>query len=278
MLAGPLADIVAEHGAATQTLREQIDRWVQGYWASMGTWRTRDIDRMAVDVTRYVEAAQHRMGALTDLYLARVLTEMSGERQALVGVSAAEASTVALRGVPGADVYKRPGATLWTALREGEGLDSALGKGKERLRKIAATNMQLAKTHTALRVMLDSPKKVQGYRRVLIGSTNCALCIVASTARYHRGDLQPIHPGCDCSVLPMWGDKDPGWVIDNDQLANVHDTIERELGGHSDAARTFTTAEGEAIAYRDILVTRQHGEIGPVLTDRRRPFKGPSDI
>lgn len=276
MLEGTLADLVAAHGAATGQLRTSIDEWLQDYWEAMGSWHVSDIERMADVVTARVEAAQHRIGALTDVYLARVTAELAGERvpRPPVGVSPAEVSTEALRGVPGLEVYRRPGGTVGQALAEGKSLEVASAAGLQRLRKLAATNLQLAKTHTARRVLELSPKKVVGYRRVLVGRKNCALCIVASTARYRRGDLQPIHPGCDCSVLPIWGDEDPGWVIDKEQLDQVHDTLQRELGGKSDSARTFTSPEGEAIAYRDVLVIRQHGEIGPVLTARGDSWRG----
>lgn len=244
----------------------------------MGRWRQSDIDAMAAVVTRRVEAAQHRMGALTDVYLAQVISEAAGERLPLIGVAPADVSTQALRGVAGVDVYARPGATLWTELSQGSGIDQASAAGRERLRKLAATGLQLAKTHTARRVMRLSPKRIVGYRRILVGRTNCALCIVASTARYRRGDLQPIHPGCDCSILPIWGEEDPGWVIDEDQLASVHETLQRELGGYSDSAREFTTIEDEVLSYRDVLITRQHGEIGPVLGIRGRPWRSLADI
>lgn len=275
MLEGVLADLVARHGAATSQLRRSIDEWLQDYWQAMGSWRGPDIDAMAQAVTARVEAAQHRMGALTDTYLAGVLSELAGTPVPLIGVSPEDVSTMALRGVAGVDVYGRPGATVWTALSGGAPIASAQAQGLERLRKLAATNLQLAKTHTARRSMELAPKKVVGYRRVLVGRTNCALCIVASTARYRRGDLQPVHPGCDCSILPIWGDNDPGWMIDPEQLDQVHDTIQREFAGKSAGARTFRTPEDEAIAYRDVLVIRQHGEIGPVLTARGDSWRGP---
>lgn len=275
MVDGVLADLVSQHGEATNRLRTQIDEWLQDYWQSMGSWRGSDIDTMAAIVATRVEAAQLRMGALTDVYLANVLTELGGRPHSMIGVSPDDVSTVSLRGVDAVDVYARPGATVWTALSEGTPIAAAQAQGIERLRKLAATNLQLAKTHTARRSLELAPKAVVGYRRVLVGRTNCALCIVASTSRYRRGDLQPIHPGCDCSILPIWGDQDPGWVIDPEQLDQVHDTLERELGGRSATARTFTSPEDEAIAYRDVLVIRQHGEIGPVLTARGDSWRGP---
>lgn len=277
MVDGRVAELVAQHGAATGTLRAQINEWLAEQWNGLGAWRQADIERLVPLVVARVEAAQTRMAALTDSYLSQVLTELAGEPVPMVGVAPGDVSTAALRGVPGEEVYMRPGQTVWYRLSEGDEITAAQAQGLQRLQKIAASGMQLAKTRTSQRVMLDAPKKVVGYRRVLVGRTNCALCIVASTQRYRRGDLQPMHPGCDCSTLPIWGEEDPGWVIDSEQLDRVHETLRTELGTMSGSAGKLS-AEDAAIAYRDVVLTRQHGELGAVLTVRSHAFRGPSDI
>ena len=53
-----------------------------------------------------------------------------------------------------------------------------------------------------------------GYRRVIHpekseGGT-CGLCMVAATRLYYRHDLKPIHDGCNCKVVAVTEDNDPG--------------------------------------------------------------------
>src|SRR3546814_20241866 len=80
-------------------------------------------------------------------------------------------------------------------LSAGGSLAEAVRAGGNRLRSIAATNLQLAKTHTAARM-----GRAPFYRRVLTGAENCALCVLASTQRDRLWDLLPLHPGVACNV------------------------------------------------------------------------------
>jgi hypothetical protein len=80
----------------------------------------------------------------------------------------------------------------------------------------------------------------------------------------------PIHPGCHCKPEPLPGDRDPGHVIDEALLKEAHDAIARDLG-ESDRG-------GRAPDYRDVIITREHGEYGPLLAVRRNNFTGPDDI
>jgi hypothetical protein len=135
--------------------------------------------------------------------------------------------------------------------------------GIARLKDIAATDMQLAKTHTARESFTRNG--IQRYQRVLTGSTSCALCYVASTQTYSRGDLLPIHPGCDCSVSPIVGD------LDRDaELEATHEAIRQRFDTSDRGAR--------AIDYRKALIVREHGELGPLLTVGEHRFTGPSAI
>lgn len=106
--------------------------------------------------------------------------------------------------------------------------------------------------------------------RELYGEYDCALCMVASTQRYHKRDLAPIHPGCDCIVKTVTADYDPGQVIDEERLERIHDLVE-EAVGRADRS-------GRAVDYRKIIIANDHGEIGPVLGFRGQRFTGPDDI
>lgn len=276
MLDPATAALLARYQTATSQVRARVDRLAVAAWAGLPAWREPDIDALVRVVAPALDAAQLRTATLTDGYLAAVDTTRTGRRPAPLGVKADDVSTMALRGVSTATVLQRVGPTVWTALGAGDTLDDATRKGLRRLRTAVATNLQLAATHTAQR-SLDGNDRVGGYRRALQGDNNCALCIVASTQRYRTDQLQPIHPGCQCKPVPIYGD-DPGWVIDQDQLDRVHDTLEAEFGSMSESARTFATVEDEAISYRDVIVVNQHGELGPVLGVRGHNFTGPADL
>src|SRR5690606_8762618 len=190
-------------------------------------------------------AAQHRMAALTDLYLAQVETFHSGRVVPPRGVTAGEVTSQALRGVDAVELFERTGPTVGSALAKGDTVARASGKGLQRLQKMVAANLQLSKTRTSRRVLRDS-ERVVGYRRVRTGPVRCGLRCVARTPRYRRGALPPIHAGCDCSVRPIHGYQGPGWVIDEDQLDSVHAAIEERFGAHARSAGEFRTPHDEA--------------------------------
>jgi hypothetical protein len=213
--------------------------------------------------------------ALTDAYLASVEAAMFGTTVRPIGIRAADMTTEAIRGVGATEVYGRAGSSVYVALSDGKGLVDAVKGGMLRALSIASTDLQLAKTHTTRKVAQERDSIV-GTRRVIRGGKSCGLCIVASTQRYTKSDLMPIHPGCDCGTLPIWGQQDPGQVIDPDQLDNVHARIAERFGAYSSGARkipgvTDPTTAGP-LEYRNVLVSHNHGEIGPVLGVRGQDF------
>lgn len=213
-----------------------------------------------------VLGAQRSIASLTDAYLSQVSALVVGGSAAPLGIPTAEVSGAALRGVDPRDVYRRPAVELYTSLSEGKPFDQAVKDGLRRLVSVSMTDLQLAKTHTARRVF-EADDRVSGHRRTLTGSENCGICRVAATQRYHREDLQPIHPGCDCGVAPIYGDFDPGHVIDKQGLADVHDAVAERFGESASDARE--------IDYRKLILVENHGEIGPVLTVKGQHFDGP---
>ena len=109
-----------------------------------------------------------------------------------------------------------------------------------------------------------------GFRRALNGPGDCALCVIASTQRYHAGDLLPIHPGCNCTVAPLGPGEGVDQVIDPDLLERVHAQVEAMTGDVDRGAR--------APDYRKLMVVREHGEIGPVLTWKQHEFTSAADL
>jgi hypothetical protein len=156
--------------------------------------------------------------------------------------------------------------------------------GAARASSIAETDIQLASREAGRRQRLGN-SNIVGYKRVLTGSENCALCAIASTQRYRVNDLKPIHPGCDCGEEPIYGDFDPGQVIDQTGLNSIHEALEAQLGVSDREARAagigkFVQYDGEQrlADFTEIIAVREHGEYGPTLTWRDQKFTGPSDI
>lgn len=258
------AALTERYDALATSLRDRVVSFVLAAFDSLGEYRDEQAAEFADRVLPIVLASQAQMGAVTDAYLAAMIADMFG------GAAAGEPEALPeeLRGVPPEEVYRRPFVQTWTALAAGKSFAESLGEGRHRLLSITETDLQLARTHAARDAMRRSG--AQFYRRRLGSGKNCALCTIASTQRYRVADLMPIHPGCHCKPAPIEGNRDPGQIIDRALLEEAHDAIA--------AAGESVDRGGRAPDYRDLIITRQHGELGPLLAVRRQNFTGPKDI
>jgi hypothetical protein len=278
------AAMMAAYLAATAALRSKILGFVAATYAGQGDYRDAAAAAFVAQAVPAVMAAQQTMAALTSAYLAHLVAMTAGGTAAPVGVPAELLS--GLRGVPPAEVYRRPYVQVWTDLSQGKDFPTAVAAGARRAQSLAATDLQLAKTSAARHVMADD-RRVVGYRRVLVGAHSCGMCIVASSVRYHKSNLMPIHPGCDCAIAPLLGHGDPGRTIDSAILAEgaqeqavgsegmkffehgdvieVGDLLEQAHRAVEDAFGRRAT-DAQQIDYRKIIMVREHGELGPVLT------------
>ena len=182
--------------------------------------------------------------------------------------------TDVLRGQPPDVVYKRPFKEIEWKLSQGKTLGEALDAGARRFWDIVNTDLQLSKTHATRdylgRASEDPGNQIVGFRRVPRSGATCALCLLASTQRYHSFALMPIHPNCRCGVAPIVGTEDPGRTIDWSLASQVHEAVRRDLGDK------YVDPGGRLgdMHYRDVLIVNQHGEIGPVLGVRGQNFAG----
>lgn len=269
-----VAALVRAFDREVALVRQRVLAILRASWLGLGEYHDAQVEPWVVRAASILEAGQTQTAALTDGYLATmesvVLTPASP-----VGVPAQVVSTEALRGVSTTELLGRPAKELYTRLAEAKPFPEALQSSTRRLASIADTNLQLAKTHTTSHV-LGTKRHVVGYRRSLKGSQSCALCIVASTQRYRKQQLMPIHPGCDCGVIPIYAKADPGQVINPERLQGLDDKMSDRFGAFSEGARAVpgVTLEGSSdpLLYRNVLVTHDHREIGPVLGVRGQDF------
>lgn len=179
------------------------------------TWRAvGNVDDAAADtfVARMVpvSAALERAAAeATRGYLAAYA-------ETAVEVDVAEA--LATRGVPAAEVWRRPVVTARTALAEGKSWAQAMTMAQARAGDLAETNVALASRSAGHQAMQQL--RVVGYRRVPDGQA-CELCLIAATQRYRIEQLMPLHSRCGCTVAPILGGQDLGRVIERDAAARL---------------------------------------------------------
>lgn len=128
---------------------------------------------------------------------------------------------------------------------------------------IAAERRRLAELR---QVVLDEPAEVRpivGYRRVLTGKS-CMFCAAAATKIYRRGDLAPLHSGCDCSVAPVFLGADVGLGLNRQVLDNL-----KAQGKGYWKQRGFVDNDGNPLDPTDVPESlgrvSVNSEIGPVL-------------
>lgn len=277
------AAVVAAYQQQTASLRDQVAAFLTALWRSLGQYRASNATGFAAQAVPFVEAAMNHMQAITAAYLA-TLHGAAGGSDVPVASPTLGISDVR-NGADPVDVYGRPFHLVWRRLNElqpldGPKIEQAIQSGEDRAVQIAVTDLQLAKTHTA-RDQMAGNKRIVGYRRQLEGAHSCALCVVASTRLYHKAELMPIHPACDCEVVPTFTGENVDVNLDPAMLNAVHATVASQFGHDSTAARGIRGAfndKGKSVLYRDVLVTHSHGELGPVLAVRGRKFTGPGEI
>ncbi len=250
----------------------------------LGSWRDEDIARYLQIVGPQIDGLKLQAANLQAAYYQQVALA-NGEQFTPVETRPRDLDESTLRNGPDAqEVYRRPFVEAWTALAGNELLRTAVERGASRAASLAETDIQLASREAGRRVRSGN-NNIVGYRRVLTGAENCALCAIASTQRYTRGELKPIHPGCDCGEEPIYGDFDPSQVIDLEGLESVHQALQTQLDVSDRNARSAQI--GKFVQYEDeerladfteIIVTREHGEYGPTLTWRDQAFTGPDDF
>lgn len=258
------AALVARYGTRYDQLRRRASTAVAVLWDRLGS--VADLDPFALEAAEVSAAAQLRAAALVDAYLSAYLDS------APVGLDAVEIRA----GADLVDVYRRPGITARRALAEGRPFVDAMAAARARAVNAAATDVALAHRAAAAEVMAGD-SRVVGYRRVLTGAS-CKLCATASTQRYHVERLMPIHGHCDCRVAPIVGNADPGQVINRETLDRL-----QEAGPDYWRDRGFVDTDGNPVDPTEIgdvtdAAVREHGELGPVLTDGRDAFTGPADV
>ena len=247
-------------------IRADVERQIRLLWRQHGGLSDAQADAFVAAAVPVVAGAQTATAHLVAAYVAALRRQVLGS---------AEQSTVdvtGLRGVEPEQVYRRPVVTARTAVAD-VGFDEAMGQAEQRAGVLASTDVALAQRAAMLQAV-GSDERVVGYRRVLTGDS-CAYCATASTQRYRRGSLAPLHPHCDCSWTEIYGTVDPGRIINQQRL----DEIKARAGDNPEywKAKHFTVDADDRLTLPRVAV-REHGELGPVLVAADHDFTGPDDL
>ena len=260
---------------ARRTLSQRLITALARLFLGLGNWRNSDADLFVAQAVPLVHGAQRLLAALISNHIAGQATTELGWPVAPPGVP--DIAAVNLRhGVDADVVYRRPFTSLYTALAHGQTLGDAVAAGRLRLEQIAEADLQQTHAHATQAAMRALPPEARAryWKRVLVGDESCALCVVASTNQYSLGELNPIHPGCDCDVQAVFsrGDDTAHAEKESALLERVHAAVE-ELTGQADRG-------GRTPDYRHLLVdmTAVHGELGPLLVRPHHRFTGPHDL
>lgn len=266
-MSAPVVDQAALQAAyLTQqaTTRATVAAYLNLMWAKLTSWRTPDADAFAQQAAAVVAGGQQRTAAITAAYLAHAVTAAGGKAGT---ANLAGLDDTGIRGVPAQQVYRRPFEQLWWDLSKDVPLPDAVGSAGDRLQELAASDLQLAKTHTSQRILSRSTGVVGARRALSAKSTHCALCLLVADRVYKKQDLQPMHPGCGCTPVPVFAGQDPAPQVDP---AAVHDAVRADLGDKYVSASGRRGAED----YRHLVVVHQHGELGPVLSVAGQNWRG----
>lgn len=136
-------------------------------------------------------------------------------------------------------------------------------KAEERVERMVSQDIQGTSRNThQLAMRHTDPSQVKGFRRVIHpelseSGKSCGLCIVASTMMYTRGDLLPIHSGCNCETAEVY-------VVDGKEYDPGNQINLQDLG-------TFYREAGDSTHGWDLKRQRyevyNHPEYGPTLVN-----------
>lgn len=261
--------VILRYQARYGLLRSATVQRVEAAWRQFGGLDDAAGERFVAAVVPIVETAEVSTARLLAAYLQALAVHATGSSPSLT-VDPGAVSGEALRGVPTDEVYRRPVVTARKAVSDGNPLDIALQIAGRRAGVTADIDVALAQRAATVHALAQDDR-VRFYRRVLTGKS-CMFCATASTQRYHGSDLMPLHGRCDCAVAPIYGDTDPGHVINSQVLGKL-----KANGKGYWKQRGFVDADGNPIPPDTApIAIRQHGELGPQLVDRHEHFDGPS--
>lgn len=273
MITDNLVKLIEKQAALVAGLSVQTIQMMVKLWSPYRDWTDHDLvisqaARSATTIEAATKAARQRQRA----YLRFLYKEMKIEMPQPEVIDETGFSIVLdggvdvymRNGVTPLDVYARPAEEYRYFQSTGMSERESLAKAIERVSVIADMDLSLARRDENMRVFHNTPE-ITGYRRIIHpelsqDGTSCGLCVVASQRVYNKRELLPIHDMCNCDVLPIIGDNDPGNELNQEDLNAIYLAA-------GDNEEMINTADA-------LLKTRvsflEHGELGPIIAGGNR--------
>ena len=210
------------------------------------------------------DAELQKLAAAANAVRAKHDREREQERAAKQAAADAEARAAELQEAPVVKLTNREVKAIIERYAE--------QKAGERAERMVSQDIAGASRNIYNKAINSIPgKKVTGFRRVihpeLSESGSCGLCIVASTMRYTKRDLMPIHSGCKCETVEIYSvdgeEYDPGHLINMEDL------------------EVFYSEAGESTHGWDLKKSKyevvEHPEYGPTLVNAHPNKRGKID-
>lgn len=261
-----LARIVDATAVQRLAIERRVTALVVADFQSFDGWYSpRLIEEITATVASRVAVGQVGTAQLTDAYLARVTTYVTGRATVGASVPAVMGKTLRAGVADHEEVYGRVAAEFRRQRSLGEPDGQALGTSMARARGMVSTDMGLAHQQQTRR--FNKARQVTKYRRVvrpeLSASGSCGLCVAASDRVYLSSELLPIHARCKCLTISVTANTDAGSQLNEDTLSDLYTAADSTEG--ADLKRTRVTVV-------------EHGELGPQLRVAGQNFRSPSEV
>lgn len=177
---------------------------VTAAWDALDSYDEADVERFAARA-----APAERAGKATAVALA------AGFYSLMASVRPAPIPPTA---IPVAIDPREPFIAYWRSLKAGKPWEDALLSGRGRAEAVADNLVISSARRTGDAVAEANGLQLQGWRRVLTGSS-CAWCATVATQRYRTAESADFgHARCDCTAVPIFSNTDPGRVINRPVL------------------------------------------------------------
>ena len=241
------AQLTRAYQAELKRTRQAVAAHVERSWKSLPDYRDAQVPVFLDKVLPVVKAGQDRAVALTNAYLSRKLgvQPIGLNVEALTGASARN-------GVDPAQVYARPFTTVWTSVAK-IGFAAAVAKGLARAMSTADMDVAMASRNATL-AYGQAEEKIVGWTRVADPSC-CDYCQMLDGVETGPDEPQPLHNNCGCTADP----------------------IIRTSGGGSEESSSGMDSFSAGEQFDQVEI-QDHGEMGPMITDKSYNFTGPDDL
>lgn len=260
-------DLAQRFQRALLTIRDRTAATAATAWDRHGGVDDAALAAFLASVTPIVNAGQRAAAGLSVSYIASYTGAVTGAPAITPPIDVVAVLDTLRAGTPATEVYTRPVVEARTMLKRSSSYDAAFSAARARVLQTANTDVMLA-SRSATDAAMRAESRVVGYRRVPDGGA-CKFCLLASTQRYHLGDLMPLHPACGCTIAPIIGRHDPGHVINRGLLDRLK-SIDPEL--------TVREQNNLARSFHELTTVHVHGELGPVLAPAGEHFTGPQAL